>query len=144
HTMDGVAGVRFAVWAPNAQRVSVVGDFNDWDGRRHVMRVHHGVGVWDIFIPDLGPGTVYKYEIKPRHGAPFLKSDPVGFRTEVRPATASVVHRLDGYQWSDDEWMRMRAERRPQDEAMLVYEVHPGSWRWLGDRPLSYREMASE
>jgi 1,4-alpha-glucan branching enzyme len=144
HTMDGVDGVRFAVWAPNAKRVSVVGDFNDWDGRRNVMRVHHGVGVWDIFIPGIGVGTLYKYEIKPRHGSPFLKSDPVAFRSELRPATASVVHELGRYDWTDDEWMQRRAQRHPEHEAMLVYEVHLGSWRWRDDRPLTYREMASE
>jgi 1,4-alpha-glucan branching enzyme len=142
--IGGVAGVRFAVWAPNAERVSVVGDFNHWDGRRHVMRIHPGVGVWDIFLPDLGVGTLYKYEIKPRNGPPFLKSDPVGFQTEVRPATASVVHGLSEYTWSDQEWLAQRAERDHQRAPMLVYEVHLGSWRWAGDRPLTYLELADQ
>jgi 1,4-alpha-glucan branching enzyme len=144
HEMNGIAGVRFAVWAPNARRVSVVGDFNGWDGRLHVMRVHHGVGIWDIFIPGLTVGSVYKFEIKPRHGPPFLKGDPVAFRAELRPATASIVHPLDTYGWSDDEWMRQRAERHPEQEAMLVYEVHLGSWRWKDDKPLNYRQLATE
>jgi 1,4-alpha-glucan branching enzyme len=144
-TIDGVAGVRFAVWAPNALRVSVVGDFNHWDGRRHVMRKHPGVGISDLFIPGLGKGTLYKYEIKPRGGGPpFLKSDPVGFQTELRPATASVVHGLSEYAWGDGEWMDRRGSRDYQHEPMLVYEVHPGSWRWAGDRPLTYREMADQ
>ncbi|HET8657008.1 MAG TPA: 1,4-alpha-glucan branching protein GlgB [Longimicrobiaceae bacterium] len=142
--LQGVDGVRFAVWAPNAERVSVVGDFNQWDGRRHVMRRHPGVGVWDVFIPDIGRGELYKYEIKPRGAAPFLKSDPVGFYAEVRPNTASIVHGLGGFDWTDEAWLRRRDGRKMVREPMLVYEVHLGSWRWTGDRPLSYREMATE
>ena len=142
HIMEGMSGVRFAVWAPNAQRVSLVGNFNDWDGRRHVMRVHHGVGVWDIFVPGLEPGAVYKYEIKPHHGAPFLKSDPVAFRSELRPATASIVHELGRYEWGDHEWMRQRQHRAPEREAMSVYEIHLGSWKWEDGRPYTYRELA--
>jgi 1,4-alpha-glucan branching enzyme len=140
----GVEGVRFAVWAPNAERVSVVGDFDHWDGRRHVMRLHPGVGVWDIFIPGLERGALYKYEIKPRDGAPFLKSDPVGFRTELRPATASIVHGLSEYAWTDQEWMARRGTTDYHHEPLLVYEVHLGSWRWAGDRPLTYRELAEQ
>jgi 1,4-alpha-glucan branching enzyme len=142
HAMDGVEGVRFAVWAPNAERVSVVGDFNQWDGRRHAMRLHPGIGVWEMFIPELAPGETYKYEIKPRDGGPFLKADPIAFRSEVRPATASVVYPLGTYQWTDGEWMQRRREADALHGPMLVYEVHLGSWRWTEGRPLTYRELA--
>jgi 1,4-alpha-glucan branching enzyme len=143
--IDGVAGTRFAVWAPAAQRVSVVGPFNRWDGRTHVMRFHPGAGVWETFVPGLGEGELYKYEIRTPHGLTFLKTDPVGFRAELRPNTASIVADLTKYEWSDDGWMaRRRAEdcyRRP----MAVYEVHLGSWARVpeeGDRVLTYRELA--
>ncbi len=141
-TMSDVEGVRFGVWAPNAARVSVVGEFNGWDGRRHPMRSHPGVGIWEIFIPELQSGAVYKYEIAPRDGSPFLKSDPVAFRTELRPATASVVHPLDDHRWADNEWMKGRESYDPTGRPMSVYEVHPGSWRWEDGRPLSYRDLA--
>jgi 1,4-alpha-glucan branching enzyme len=141
-TVMGVDGVRFAVWAPNAARVSLVGDFNAWDGRRHVMRRHGGAGVWEIFMPLLGPGTTYKYEIAPRAGPSFLKADPFAFHAELRPATASRVHALGRYEWADGEWMGSRASREAVAEPMAVYEVHLGSWRWGEDGPLSYRELA--
>jgi len=141
-SVTGVPGVRFAVWAPNADRVSVVGDFNLWDGRRHPMRRHPGTGVWELFIPGLEIGTIYKYEIKPPSGPPFVKADPVGFRAEVRPATASCVYPIGSYAWSDGEWMRRRAEVDHEAAPMTVYEVHLGSWRWDGDRPLTYLELA--
>jgi 1,4-alpha-glucan branching enzyme len=144
HVLEDVEGVRFGVWAPNARRVSVVGDFNDWDGRRHTMRGHPGAGVWDIFIPDIGPGAVYKFEIEPAEGPPFLKSDPVGFRSEFRPATASIVHRLGDYAWGDEDWLARRRKADAAAEAMSVYELHLGSWRWGGDRPLAYRELAEQ
>jgi 1,4-alpha-glucan branching enzyme len=142
HEMDGIAGVRFAVWAPNAVRVSVVGDFNGWDGRRHPMRGHPGSGVWDLFIPGIGPGALYKYEIRPRHGGPFLKSDPVAFMSELRPATASVVRGADAFAWGDEEWLELRRNRDHAAEPMSIYEVHPGSWQWHDGRPLTYRELA--
>jgi 1,4-alpha-glucan branching enzyme len=142
----GVSGVRFAVWAPNALRVSVVGDFNNWDGRRHVMRHHYGSGVWDIFLPGLGPGTLYKYEIKTRHmDYTVLKSDPLGYFGEMRPNTASIVWELDSYQWNDREWLARRADVHRADQPMNVYEVHLGSWRrkennfWL-----TYEDLARE
>ena len=141
-TVDGVNGVRFAVWAPNAHRVSVVGDFNHWDGRRHAMRLHPGAGVWEIFIPEMAVGTLYKYEIKPRSGPPFVKADPLGFQAEVRPATASVVHELGTYDWGDSQWLEGRKTTDAARQAMSVYEVHLGSWRWQDDRPMSYREQA--
>jgi 1,4-alpha-glucan branching enzyme len=143
--MDGVRGVRFAVWAPNARRVSVVGDFNHWDGRRHPMRLHPGAGVWEIFIPELEPGTVYKYEINPRNGPPFLKADPLAFASELRPATGSVVHQRGRYEWQDGEWLRQRAHGDALSRPMAVYEVHLGSWRrGEHDRVLTYREIAHE
>jgi 1,4-alpha-glucan branching enzyme len=140
-----VAGTRFAVWAPNARRVSVVGDFNGWDGRCHPMRFHPGAGVWEIFLPGLGAGALYKYEILPRQGPPFNKSDPVALRSELRPATASIVERLGEYGWSDGEWMRRRGEQDPTAGPISIYEVHPGSWRRHPEgRPLTYRELAEE
>lgn len=141
-TVDGITGVAFAVWAPNASRVSVVGDFNHWDGRRYPMRLHPGAGVWEIFIPGIETGALYKYEIKPRFGPPFVKADPVGFRSEVRPATASVVHELGRHEWSDEEWMSERRKVTAWNSPMSIYEVHLGSWRWNGDRPMTYRELA--
>jgi 1,4-alpha-glucan branching enzyme len=143
--MDGVRGVRFAVWAPNARRVSVVGDFNRWDGRWNAMRQHPGVGVWEIFIPGLTSGAVYKYEIKPRNGPPFLKADPLAFASEFRPATGSVVHERGGYAWGDGEWLRQRGHGDPLSRPVAVYEVHLGSWRrGEDDRVLGYREIAHQ
>ena len=147
HLMDvaGVGGTRFAVWAPNAHRVSVVGDFNGWDGRRHPMRLHPGPGVWELFLPSVGEGEVYKYEVLPQGGgAPFLKGDPVGFRFEHRPGTAAVVADLTVYDWEDGEWM---AERHTLsvDRPMATYEVHLGSWRRGSDgEVLGYRELAHQ
>jgi 1,4-alpha-glucan branching enzyme len=144
---EGVQGTAFAVWAPNAQRISVVGPFNQWDGRRNVMRLHPGPGVWEIFLPDVGPGAVYKYEIKDRHGGTFLKTDPVGFRCELRPATASIVHDLGTYRWNDAEWMDRRAQIDPTCGPISIYEVHLGSWRRRGGgegEMLNYRELAHE
>lgn len=146
-TLDGVPGTCFAVWAPNAQRVSVVGPFNQWDGRRHAMRLHPGTGIWDIFLPGVGPGELYKFEIKPRGGPPFLKSDPVGFYFEKRPATAGIVYDLGGYEWGDAEWMERRRRTDPLQRPMSIYEVHLGSWRRRGEgdgEPLGYRELAHE
>lgn len=144
---EGGAGVHFAVWAPNAQRVSVIGDFNIWDGRRHPMRRVGHTGVWEVFIPDLGAGTVYKYEIRTAHGHVAQKADPVGFGAQHPPATASVVRDISGYGWSDGEWMDKRAVINRRDQPISIYEVHLGSWkrRWdEGGRPLSYRELATE
>ena len=145
--VEGVAGVAFAVWAPGARRVSVVGDFNGWDGRRHAMRLHPAQGVWEIFVPGLGEGAVYKYEVLPRHGGAFLKADPLAFAAELRPETASVVADLGRYAWGDAEWMEKRAGADFCTAPMTVYEVHLGSWKRVpqdGDRPLTYREIAHE
>ncbi len=147
-TIAGVAGVHFAVWAPNALRVSVVGDFNAWDGRRHPMRSRGATGLWELFIPDLPEWTVYKYEIRPREGeGPFLKADPYAFEAELRPKTASVVRDLSGFTWTDDEWMRARQARNPLAEPLSVYEVHLGSWMRVPEeenRWLTYRELAAK
>ena len=138
---DGVAGVNFSVWAPNAQRVSVAGDFNRWDGRRHPMRQRPG-GVWELFIPGISEGVTYKYEVKSLYkGHMQQKSDPYAFACEVPPKSASVVRDIDGYQWGDQDWMSRRAETNVLRSPMSVYEVHLGSWM----RPLaSYRDLAEK
>ncbi|MEM8950466.1 MAG: 1,4-alpha-glucan branching protein GlgB [Pseudomonadota bacterium] len=143
---EGVLGVHFAVWAPNANRVSVVGDFNGWDGRRHPMRLHPGTGVWEIFLPGLGDGTAYKYEIKDREGRCLpLKADPFGFGAELRPKTASVVRRVDQFAWRDGDWLSERQTRAAPDAPVAIYEVHIGSWRRGEDnRYLSYDELADQ
>lgn len=144
HEVDGVAGVLFAVWAPNAERVSVVGDFNRWDGRCHPMRVRGGSGVWELFIPDLEPGQVYKYEIRNRHsGQILLKADPYAQRHELRPRTASVVERASAFRWDDAEWLEARKNADWLHRPMSVYEVHLGSWqRDMEGEFLNYRELA--
>ncbi len=144
HIADGVAGILFAVWAPNAERVSVVGDFNGWDGRRHPMRVRGGSGVWELFIPDLAPGHIYKYEIRNRHsGDILLKADPFGRRYELRPRTGSIIPSQSSYGWGDNEWMERRRQHDWQHRPMSVYEVHLGSWqRDQEGEFLDYREAA--
>ncbi|MCC7415702.1 MAG: 1,4-alpha-glucan branching protein GlgB [Acidobacteria bacterium] len=139
-------GVHFAVWAPNAGRVSVVGDFNDWDGRVHAMRHLRPSGVWEIFIPDLSDGENYKFEIRTESGALLLKSDPYGVAFEVPPRTASVVRDISGHEWRDEAWMARRAAHGSWlREPMSIYEVHLGSWARVpeeGNRSLTYRELA--
>lgn len=125
--IDGVKGVYFAVWAPNARNASVLGDFNYWDGRKHQMR--KGVtGVWELFIPEIGVGEHYKYEIKNIDGHIYEKSDPYGFQQEVRPKTASIVTDLDSYKWNDSDWMEQRRHTEALSKPISVYEVHLGSW----------------
>ena len=145
---EGIPGVHFAVWAPNAMRVSVVGDFNRWDGRRHPMRNCGATGVWEIFLPDLVEGEVYKYEIKSRfNNYQVQKTDPYGFAAEMRPKTASVVWDVNKFEWSDGAWMKSRAERQGLDAPISVYEVHLGSWkRYPGNDNgfLGYRELADQ
>jgi 1,4-alpha-glucan branching enzyme len=144
-TVNGVAGVAFAVWAPNAKRVSVVGDFNRWDGRTHTMRKHPAPGLWDIFIPGLTEGVLYKFEIKDQWGNYFLKSDPMAFFSQNGLETASIVYDLGKYQWNDEEWMQSRADRDAQRQPLSIYEVHLGSWARVpeeGNRTLTYLEMA--
>ncbi len=139
----GEAGVRFAVWAPNAERVGVAGDFNGWDAGAHPLRLD-GTGVWEGFVPGVETGALYKYQIKPRGGgSAFLKSDPFGFRAELRPGTASLVHDLGGYAWGDAEWLERRRTGDALGSPLSIYELHPGSWRRHPDGSwLSYRELA--
>jgi 1,4-alpha-glucan branching enzyme len=123
------AGTRFAVWAPNAERVSVVGPFNNWDGRVHVMHSRASSGVWETRIPGLGTGTEYKYEIRDRHGHLLIKADPYGFAMQLRPENSSLVASLDGYAWGDSDWLAQRERSDPRRRPFNAYEVHVGSWR---------------
>ncbi|MDO1584404.1 1,4-alpha-glucan branching protein GlgB [Rhizobium oryzicola] len=144
--IDGVSGVRFSVWAPNARRVSVVGDFNAWDGRRHPMRLRAQSGVWELFVPRIGPGDRYKFEILDRNGVLLpQKADPVARASEAAPATASIVASSAPFQWTDDDWMRSAPERRSGEGAMSVYEVHLGSWLRIAEennRSLDWIELS--
>ena len=124
---DGVAGVQFCLWAPNARSVSVLGDFNGWDGRHHPMQSRLG-GCWELFIPGLGEGTIYKYEVRAQNGHCYPKADPYGFRHEVRPANGSVVAARGRHHWQDAAWMEERESRNPLQQPISVYEVHLGSW----------------
>ena len=147
-THEGVEGTHFAVWAPNARRVSVVGNFNGWDGRRHLMRLRGQTGVWEVFLPGIGEGEAYKYELLGPHGQLLpQKSDPFGFGAEHPPKTASVVRKLRGHDWADKAWMTKRDAAHRIDQPISVYEVHLGSWKRVpgeGDRPLSYLEHATQ
>ena len=143
---QGIPGVHFAVWAPNAERVSVVGNFNRWDGRIHPMRMHGSSGVWDIFIPGLDAGEIYKYEIRNRHsGQVQTKTDPYGFSFEQRPGTAARITDLDRYRWQDEAWMQTRAAADWLHAPFNCYEVHLGSWRRNDEAHfLDYRELAAQ
>ncbi|MCC6009138.1 MAG: 1,4-alpha-glucan branching protein GlgB [Rhodobacteraceae bacterium] len=142
---EGVHGTAFAVWAPGAQAVSVVGGFNFWDGRRHPMRPRGTTGIWELFIPGLGEGVPYKYQITGSDGAlQPLKADPLGFGSEHPPANASVIRDIRGYGWKDSDWMDTRAARNDRRAPISVYEVHLGSWRRKDGRRLSWIEAADE
>ena len=143
---EGVAGVNFAVWAPNAIRVSVVGDFNDWDGRKHQMQRLGDSGIFEIFIPGVKEGDNYKYEIKIKGGMVVLKADPYGFYAQLRPETASTVFDVDRYKWNDEEFVAGRAEFNSKDRPFSVYEIHLGSFKKPDDgrQFLNYRELADE
>ena len=144
-TREGVAGTHFAVWAPHAARVSIVGNFNDWDGRRHAMRKRIDSGVWEIFAPGVGPDTLYKFEILGPDGKLLpLKADPFGFASELRPGTASVVAHGKPFIWGDGAWMQSRASRDHRRAPMSTYEVHLGSWKRPDGRFLTYDELAAE
>jgi len=146
HQADDIPGVRFAIWAPSAERVSVVGDFNNWDGRCHPMRALGNSGVWELFIPGLGIGQPYKYELRTRQGDLQLKTDPYGQQFELRPANASrVPPPANAYQWQDEAWMRQRQDFDWQQAPVSVYEVHLGSWKRdeFGNF-LNYRKLATE
>ncbi len=147
---QGTQGVCFAVWAPNAERVSVIGGFNQWDGRRHPMRPRGASGVWELFVPGLQQGDLYRFEIKTRYqGYMAVKSDPFAFAAELRPNNASVIWDLGRYQWRDDHWMATRKQHQRLDGPMAIYEVHLGSWKrepdpQYGHRWLTYRELAEQ
>ena len=143
---EGVSGTNFAVWAPNAHHVSVIGDFNDWDPRAHRLEPRGASGIWERWLPDVGKGSIYKYHIVSKNQSYRVdKADPFAFHHENPPRTGSIVWDLD-YEWNDDEWMKTRRSRNSFDSPMSIYEVHLGSWRWAmdADRPrmMSYREMA--
>ncbi|MDX2111893.1 MAG: 1,4-alpha-glucan branching protein GlgB [Verrucomicrobiota bacterium] len=145
--INGVRGVSFAVWAPSAQRISVVGDFNHWDGRYHPMRTLGSSGVWEIFIPGLEAGAKYKYEIKGADGLLHLKTDPYGSFFEAPPHNASIIWPVNDYNWQDAGWIAARASTNWKSAPISVYECHFGSWKRKpedGNRPLTYREMADE
>ncbi len=146
-TVDGVQGVRFAVWAPNARRVSVVGGFNNWDGRRHPMRLRHPTGVWEVFVPRLQPGELYKFEILGAHGILPLKSDPMALATTLPPDTASKVSAPLQFEWQDDAWLQSRGERHASNAPLSIYELHAGSWQMEQNedgtqRQYNWRELA--
>ena len=142
---DGVDGTAFAVWAPNARRVSVVGEFCQWDGRVYPMRTMGSSGVWELFIPEIRDGALYKFELLTQEGSLRVKTDPFAFKMEQMPGTASIVQAADTYRWNDHDWMERRRTHDLTREPMLVYEVHLGSWARVpeeGNRPLTYREIA--
>jgi 1,4-alpha-glucan branching enzyme len=144
--IDGVRGTAFAVWAPSARGVSVVGDFNFWDGRMHPMRTLGSSGIWEVFLPGVEPGARYKYELVAPDGEIRLKADPVAFEAEVPPKTASVVHEPE-HEWADAQWLAERRKSEPLKGPMSIYEVHLGSWRLNpleGNRSLNYLELADE
>jgi 1,4-alpha-glucan branching enzyme len=146
-TIGDTEGVYFAVWAPNAQRVSVVGDFNGWDGRVNPMRRLLGSGVWELFLPGVTEGAHYKFEIRTPRGALLLKADPFGFFSQHGKETSSMVYNLERYKWSDRDWMKARPEQKLQTSPISVYEVHLGSWRRKPEernRSLSYLELSDE
>jgi 1,4-alpha-glucan branching enzyme len=144
-TIDGVSGVSFALWAPNAKRVSLLAEFNHWDGRLSPMRVMGSSGIWELFIPGLKPGLLYKFEIKTKEGHLRIKTDPLAFSMEKPPAMCARIWDLSKYQWGDDQWMRARSGFDLNRSPMAIYECHLGSFRRVqeeGDRPLTYRELA--
>lgn len=146
-TIDGVKGVAFSVWAPSAKRVSIVGDFNHWNGLYHPMRMLGSSGIWELFIPGLEKGMKYKFEIISPHDDILLKTDPYGKYFESPPHNASIIYDYEGFRWSDTTWMQKRAKTNWKQRTVSIYEVHMGSWKRKyedGDRPFTYREMASE
>jgi len=143
-TVDKIVGTLFATWAPNAERVSVVGDFNNWDGRQYPMRVRGGSGLWELFVPGVLAGNIYKFEIRNRHsGDIMLKSDPYARSFELRPQTAAIITAESDYAWHDESWLTARTHNDWLHQPMSVYEVHPGSWQKDDDgKFLNYREFA--
>jgi 1,4-alpha-glucan branching enzyme len=146
-SVDGVAGVWFAVWAPNAEAVSVIGDFNNWDFNATPLKTRQSSGIWEGFVPEVGQGTIYKYSIKPRFSWQRVeKADPFGFAAELRPRTASVVWDLTNYEWRDQEWVNRRREAQAFDAPISIYEVHLGSWRRVPETNgfLTYRDLGQQ
>ena len=142
--IDGVAGVSFAVWAPNARRISVVGDFNSWDGRCHMMRMLGGSGVWEIFVPGVGAGAHYKLEMLDAHGNISLKADPYAFYFEAAPKNACIVWSHGEFAWTDAAWLEQRAKQDALRSPVSIYEVHLGSWKKKSAaESFSYRELAA-
>jgi 1,4-alpha-glucan branching enzyme len=145
HVVDGVEGVLFAVWSPNAQRISIVGDFCDWDGRYYPMFCHSDFGIWELFIPYLKPNTLYKYEILGADDTIHLKSDPYGQGFEKRPQTSSYVVKLSEHEWQDENWLKQREQFNWQTQPISIYEVHLGSWlRDENNEFLNYRQLAHQ
>ncbi len=145
HKRGKVEGVNFAVWAPHAKRVSVIGSFNQWDGRRHVMSLRADSGIWEIFIPGVKAKDLYKFEIKTSNNDILIKSDPYGSFYELRPHNAAIVYDLEKYAWKDEEWIEKREKIEPYKQAMSIYEMHLGSWRRKdGNEFLTYRDLAKE
>lgn len=143
--VKGIKGVNFAVWAPNAKKVSVIGDFNKWDGEKHLLENRGSSGVWEIFIPHLKKGELYKYQILTPDDQILLKADPYAFFSEIPPNTASVVWDINTYSWGDDQWIEKRKVKNPLDQPLSIYEVHFGSWMKIGEGKghfLTYRELA--
>jgi len=146
-TVDGVAGVNFAVWAPNAKAVSLVGGFNFWDKTQHPMLKRIPSGIWELFVPGLKTGETYKFCVTDAHGTQIDKADPYGTASELPPRTASIVSNLDNYQWSDENWMNKRTVNNGLDQPISVYELHLGSWRHDNDKPngwMNYRDIAHQ
>ena len=146
-TIDTVRGTNFAVWAPNAAAMSVVGDFNHWNGRRHPMRKHIPSGIWELFVPDVHAGTKYKYRVRSASGETMDKSDPFGFAAELPPCTASIVSDMSTYEWQDGDWMERRAKTNLLEKPISVFELHLGSWRRNNERLngwMNYREIAQQ
>lgn len=144
-TLNGISGVLFGVWAPNAKRISVIGDFNDWDGRRNPMRLLQNSGIWELFVPGLGNNDKYKFEIKTTSGQVIQKSDPYAKFAELRPSTSSLVYDINEYQWQDGEWYERLNNSDKYNSPMNIYEVHLGSWKRVesdGNRFLSYAELS--
>ena len=145
--VKGVNGVHFAVWAPNAEAVCVIGDFNKWDGNSHKMRMLGSSGIWEIFIPGLSEGEIYKFNIKSKSGEVLEKADPYAFSSEIRPKSASIVYDIDKYTWNDAKWLSEREHHNALDAPISMYEVHLGSWMRVpedGNRYLTYRELAKK
>jgi len=144
-TVDGVKGIAFGVWAPNASRISIVGNFNNWDGRRHLMRSRGGSGVWELFIPELQDGDLYKFEIADQNNRLHLKSDPYGREFELRPDTASIIRHKSDFQWTDQNWLNIRSENHWLHQPLSIYELHLGSWRRDENfHFMNYRDIAHQ